>query len=115
MHTINVHGAPNNTADIEFIKSFVAVLADNFPERLKRLVLYPFPWYGRAIWSVVKMFVDKRSQDKLLFLSKVPDRKDGTPNMPQEVLEFLDVDDIPCCCGGANKGAVMDIRKTFCS
>lgn len=50
---------------MNFIKLFTQALSDNYPERLKRLILFPFPWYGRAIWGVVKVFVDKRTQDKV--------------------------------------------------
>ena len=35
------------------------VLSDNYPERLRKLVIFPFPWYGRAIWGVVKMVKTK--------------------------------------------------------
>jgi hypothetical protein len=69
IHSAHVPGAPNAPPDMDFIKLFVKVLSNNYPERLKRLIIYPFPWYGRAIWSVVRMFVDPRSQDKVLLLS----------------------------------------------
>lgn len=104
VHTVNVPGAPNAQADIDFIKQFIAVLSDNFPERLKRLVLYPFPWYGRALWSVIRMFVDKRSQDKVMLL---PACSGG--GLPKEIKEFLDVDQVPTCCGGLNEEPILDI------
>jgi hypothetical protein len=62
VHSVSVPGAPNAPADMDFIKKFISTLSDNYPERLKRLIMYPFPWYGRALWSVLKMFVDKRTQ-----------------------------------------------------
>ena len=68
VHACGIKGAPNESADINFIKTFVQILSDNYPERLKRLVIYPFPWFGRALWGVIKMFVDKRSQDKVVLL-----------------------------------------------
>ena len=68
VHACGQKGAPNESADINFIKTFVQILSDNYPERLKRLVIYPFPWFGRALWTVIKMFVDKRSQDKVVLL-----------------------------------------------
>ena len=45
------------------------VLSDNYPERLKRLVLYPFPWWARTIWSMVGVFLDKRTAEKVVLLS----------------------------------------------
>ena len=68
VHACGIKGAPNESADINFIKTFVQILSDNYPERLKRLVIYPFPWFGRALWSIIKMFIDKRTQDKVVLL-----------------------------------------------
>jgi hypothetical protein len=68
VHTAFVPGAINAPADIGFIKDFVQVLSDNYPERLKRLIVYPFPWYGRAIWQVVRPFLDPRTADKVALL-----------------------------------------------
>jgi CRAL/TRIO domain len=69
VHASAVDGAPNESADVNFIKLFVQVLSDNYPERLKRLVIYPFPWFARALWGVIKMFLDKRTQDKVVLIS----------------------------------------------
>lgn len=69
VHASGIAGAPNESADINFIKLFVQVLSDNYPERLKRLVIYPFPWFARALWGVIKMFLDKRTQDKVVLIS----------------------------------------------
>ena len=90
-----VPGAPNEGADLNFIKSFVKVLSDNYPERLRRLVLYPFPLIGRVVWSIVKLFVDKRSQEKVVLL---PGDSEG--NLPEQLLNYVDRRAIPQCCGG---------------
>ncbi len=108
VHSVSVPGAPNAPADMDFIKKFISTLSDNYPERLKRLIMYPFPWYGRAIWSVLKMFVDKRTQDKVLFLSK-----GYTDKLPNEVTEFIAIDQIPKCCGGTNDSEILDIARTL--
>ena len=44
VHSAAVAGAPNEGTDTNFIKGFVQTLGDNFPERLKKLAIYPFPW-----------------------------------------------------------------------
>jgi hypothetical protein len=69
VHASGIPGAPNESADINFIKLFVQVLSDNYPERLKKLVIYPFPWFARAMWGVIKLFVDKRTQDKVVLIT----------------------------------------------
>ena len=45
VHSAAVPGASNQNPDFDFIKGFSSVMSDNFPERMKRLVLWPFPWY----------------------------------------------------------------------
>ena len=83
------------------------VLSDNYPERLRKLVIFPFPWYGRAIWGVVKVFVDKRTQDKILLISS-----SGT-GIPAELSEIVDPRDIPECCGGQYKEPLIDLMDTL--
>jgi hypothetical protein len=107
--TVMVHvraapGAPNEPADVTFIKNFVKVLSDNYPERLRRLVLYPFPLFGRVVWSLVKVFVDKRSQDKVVLL---PGVQDGEP--PPQLLTYVDRRAIPTCCWGLDPTPIHDV------
>jgi hypothetical protein len=84
------------------------VLSDNYPERLKRIVIYPFPWYGRAIWSLVKVFIDKRTQDKALLLSDT-----GKREVPPQLAKFIDPADVPECCGGKSKKPIMNLIDTL--
>jgi len=107
VHTNHVPGAPNASADMGFIKGFISTLSDNFPERLKRLAIYPFPWYGRAIWSVLKVFVDKRTQEKVSLLSY------SGNGVPDEVAEFVDPREMPECCGGLSKQPIIDLIGTL--
>lgn len=83
-------------------------LSDNYPERLKRIVMYPFPWYGRAIWSVVKVFIDKRTQDKALLIGDT-----GKREIPPELSQFVDPDNIPECCAGNCKEPILDLLSTL--
>lgn len=108
VHSSAVPGVPNATgADMNFIKLFIQVLSDNYPERLRKLVIFPFPWYGRAIWGVVKVFVDKRTQDKIMLLSS------SSSGIPAELSEIVDPADIPECCGGYSKGRIIDLMDTL--
>lgn len=93
---------------LHFTKHYILqVLSDNYPERLRKLVIFPFPWYGRAIWGVVKVFVDKRTQDKILLLSS------SGSGIPAELSEIVDPKDIPECCGGFSKEPIMDLMDTL--
>lgn len=83
-------------------------LSDNYPERLKRIVMYPFPWYGRAIWSVVKVFIDKRTQDKAYLIGDT-----GKREIPKDLREFVDPANIPEVCGGTCKEPILDLMTTL--
>lgn len=110
VNTANVEGGPNAPADMNFIKAFVAVLSDNYPERLKRLILYPFPWWGRTIWSMVCVFLDKRTADKVVLLSGDVSAKAGPP---KELFDFVDAREIPTCCGGVDNRPLVDMTATL--
>jgi hypothetical protein len=69
VHTGHVEGGANAGIDMNFTKGYVKVMSDNYPERLKRLVIFPTPWYGRGIWSCIKPFLDARTQEKILLLT----------------------------------------------
>jgi hypothetical protein len=108
VYTGHAEGGPNAPADMNFIKAFVAVLSDNYPERLKRLILYPFPWWGRTIWSVASMFVDKRTQEKVVLLPG-----DGTNTPPKELYDYVDPREIPAVCGGVDKRPLVNMMDTI--
>jgi hypothetical protein len=87
-------------------------LSDNYPERLKRLAMYPFPWYGRAIWSIVKVFVDKRTQDKVMLLSSKASSNSPSP-LPPELNDVLDVNTMPEFFGGKCKDPIVNLLDTL--
>lgn len=103
IHTAYVEGGVNAPADLGFIKEFVKVLSDNFPERLERLIIYPFPWYGRAVWSVAKTFIDPRTVDKVLLLAQGPG---GEYACPPKLAEYVDISEVPTVCGGSSSDEV---------
>lgn len=107
VHTATVPEGPNQSADTNFIKLFIQVLSDNYPERLKRLAIFPFPWYGRAIWGMLKVFVDKRTQDKVMLLS------DGSAGIPAQLKDFVDPKDMPRFIGGTCDEPIPDLFETL--
>lgn len=91
-----------------YLLALLKALSDNYPERLKRIVMYPFPWYGRAIWSVVKVFIDKRTQDKAMLIGDT-----GKREVPPVLHEFIDPACIPECCAGKSKEPILDLMTTL--
>ncbi len=70
--------------------------------------MFPFPWYGRAIWGMLKVFVDKRTQDKVLLISSAP-----SSGIPSELKEFVDQREMPEFCGGSSTKPVVDLLETI--
>lgn len=72
--------------------------------------MFPFPWYGRAIWAVVRVFVDKRTQDKVMLLSS---KSDATNPIPLELQDILDLDQVPICLGGKCNTPIVNLLETL--
>lgn len=58
---------------------------------------------------MAKMFVDRRTQDKIKLYSG------GTKGLPSELSEFIDPNEIPSSIGGSYKGPLLDVMETFTS
>ncbi len=89
------------------IHAYRQVLSDNYPERLKRCVMFPFPWYGRAIWGVVRVFVDKRTQNKVMLLPA------SGLEIPADLLEHMDPKTMPTWIGGSCQPPPFNIMDTL--
>ncbi len=104
-------GGTNAPAEMAFIKKLIGTLSDNFPERLKRTVLFPMPWYARVMKNAVSVFMDPRSMAKIIFSGH--DSDDRSP----EMLEFISEDQIATVLGGINPKPIPDVaaelKETF--
>jgi hypothetical protein len=70
---INRTGAGSN-ADIEFMRHFTNIMQNNYPERLYRTIVYPSGFIFYGIWSLVSVFLDPVTRDKVkpvMYLSGV--------------------------------------------
>jgi hypothetical protein len=104
-----VPGAPNLNADLKFIQTFAKIMGDVFPERLRKLLVYPFPWYGKAIWSLISVFLDQRTRDKVILVSAK-----GDEHMPAEVANYVSLYDIPAAVGGKDrKNPIPNMTNTL--
>lgn len=58
-------GSGRENMDLEWDKAVLAIFQANYPERLHRCVVYPSGVLFLFIWSVVKFFIDRKTQDKV--------------------------------------------------
>lgn len=88
------------------VSCFCKVLSDNYPERLKKLIVFPVAWYGRAIWNMVKVFLDKRTQDKVMLLAA------NDTEVPAALQEIIDPEHMPKWANGTCDLPDIDLSTT---
>ena len=79
------------SAFIPVVRAISALLGDHFPERLRRLIIYPMPWAGMAIWGAIKPFIDPNTAQKVIILPGSSKR--GAP-CPIELGEYIEYSQI---------------------
>lgn len=79
--------SPGPTTFVPVVRSLSSLLGDNFPERLNRLIVYPVPFLGRALWRTVEPFIDTNTANKVVLLPGPS--KPGAP-CPVKLAEYVD-------------------------
>ncbi|KAG2498876.1 hypothetical protein HYH03_003068 [Edaphochlamys debaryana] len=72
---------------------------DNYPEMLGHICIINAPAVFRMVWSLVKGYIDIRTQQKIEILG---------PNYMDTLLKHMDIDSIPEFLGGKSKGTLLD-------
>mmetsp|Transcript_15054 Transcript_15054/g.24551 ORF Transcript_15054/g.24551 Transcript_15054/m.24551 type:complete len:299 (+) Transcript_15054:23-919(+) len=86
-----IDGAPNLPAHrlIGVIRAMSGVLGSRYPELLQSVVIFPMPWIGRALWEIVRVFLDPKTAAKIRFLGGV--EKKHAP-MPDRIYKYVEKD-----------------------
>ena len=67
--------AESDEVSKESMKKFMPILNDCYPETLKSFYVIGANFFYRAMWSVVSLFVSKRTEDKINLLEDVKEIK----------------------------------------
>lgn len=78
----------------KFIKTLASVDQNNYPEHLGKMFIVNAPWAFKALWTVVKPWLDRRTQKKIDICSDKGTKK---------LLEWVDADKLPDFLGGTAK------------
>ena len=78
-------------SDNEWVKEIGKALADHYPERMKRCLVYPTNTIFRYIWNIVKIFFDPVTAAKIQFV--------GTQ---EDLYKWVDKDQLLMCVGGTD-------------
>merc|ERR1712232_979928 len=88
-------GLPNTPAPqmLQFFRLGAHLLQDQYPERLRRMIIYPFPWFLVWLFEMVRRFVDPATAAKLCLISG-PDHM-GAPAPVAELRKFVTKESLP--------------------
>ena len=63
--------AESDEVSSQSMKKFMPILSDSYPETLKAFYVIGANWFYRAMWSVVSVFISKKTEDKIHLLKDV--------------------------------------------
>ena len=107
VHAAPCKDAPNTPVDRELINCFIHLVTTIFPQRLENFILFPFPWWARAIWAFSAMFLDQETQQRVHLLP-CSDFK----SCPEDLFKWVDREDVPEVLGGGCDLENEDILKS---
>jgi hypothetical protein len=93
MIIIDFEGFGMQCLDYPFLKQAIHVLQNYYPERLGRVCLLDPPWMFRAVWAVVKPWLDERTRDKVQFMSG---------DYKKQLQAFVEPANVPAKYGGTS-------------
>lgn len=62
--------AESDEVSSQSMKKFMPILNDCYPETLKAFYVIGANWFYRAMWSVVSVFISKRTEEKIHLLKE---------------------------------------------
>ena len=79
---------------VNFIKYSNNFYSTHYPERLFKIIIINAPMSFRAIWNMIKGFIDPVTKKKVIMVSK--------KNVYKTLLEYIDDENIPPCYKGSS-------------
>lgn len=81
---IDLSGFGLHCVDYTFVKILIDAIQTNYTEVLKRALLVNAPFAFRAVWAIVRPWIDPETASKIVFVSS-----------PENVLEYVEVAEMP--------------------
>merc|ERR1712146_361901 len=80
--------------DLSLIKGAGKLFAEQYPERLGQVLVFPVGPVTRWLWSIAAPFLPQRTQGKVVLLDSAPWR--------DEIRKYVDEDQLPTRFGGTD-------------
>lgn len=80
-------------------KQFLDILSNHYPERLGVAFIIDAPWLFSAFWKLIRPFVNKKTRDKIIFVSGNTDPKS---KKYQAFAEYFDMSQMEKRFGGSS-------------
>lgn len=91
--------AESDEVSSQSMKKFMPILNDCYPETLKAFYVLGANWFYRAMWAVVRIFISKKTEDKIHLLAEV----EGMFWTYVELTKFVDPSNLADEYGGTLK------------
>jgi hypothetical protein len=86
---------------------------DSYPNRLKRLVLFPVPWVASSVWYAVSAFLNETTASKVVLLDGPAARTDPIPAGLDEYLDESGRERCEAARAARMGGAPGDVRAAI--
>lgn len=92
-------GLMDVSSNKEFLKLATKIAQDYYPEMMAKMFIINAGFSFKAIWSIVKVFLDKKTTDKVSLLGS---------DYKKALLEWIDEDQLPVAYGGTCQKEIGD-------
>ena len=82
---------------INFIKFAAKFAQDYYPEFLGKMIVVNAPWIFAGVYKLIKGMIDEKTRNKIVILGS---------DYKQQLLEFVDEDQLPDFLGGTNPASL---------
>jgi hypothetical protein len=91
--------AESDDVSSQSMKKFMPILSDCYPEILRGFYVLGANWFYRAMWTVAKIFVSKKTEDKIHMLPEV----ECNDHLYLELTQYIDPSNLAEEYGGTLK------------
>jgi len=87
-----------------YLKNIICIGNNYYPETIYKMFIINVPFMFQSVWSIIKIFIPKRTQNKIHILSR------GQENI---LYEYIDKDKLPLNLNFTNIEKIYDLEKQY--
>ena len=59
---MNLQGSGLSHSNMDYLKFFIFLLSDAYPNGIRQLLILDLPWVLKSIWNIVKLWLDEKQK-----------------------------------------------------